>query len=368
MKKILKVILALLLTVVLIVGSYIAYVFISYDRLPDNLSLMVSPKDAKLKTLTYHEGQSFTLTSWNIGFGAYTQDYGFFMDGGTESRGWSKESVRENTIKMAEILREKNNDFYLIQEVDFGSTRSYNLDERKLVMDEINGKENKYNHTFGVNYDSPYLFYPILKPHGASKAGLLTLSKPKISEAKRISLPIQEGFAKVMDLDRCFTVNRIPITNKETNKSKEFILINAHLSAYTTDPTIVEQQVKKLYEYMLEEIKKGNYVIAGGDFNMDLLGNSPEVFGVSSEGYSWAKSFPFDTIPKELTLIAPLDKNNPVPSCRNADGPWNKETQLQLVIDGFLVSKNIEIKSSYIEDLDFMYSDHNPVIIKFSFK
>lgn len=34
-----------------------------------------------------------------------------------------------------------------------------------------------YDSTFTVNFDSPYLFYPLSKPHGKSYAGMLTLSR-----------------------------------------------------------------------------------------------------------------------------------------------------------------------------------------------
>ena len=35
-------------------------------------------------------GEELTVTSWNIGFGAYTDRFSFFMDGGEYSRGFSE--------------------------------------------------------------------------------------------------------------------------------------------------------------------------------------------------------------------------------------------------------------------------------------
>ena len=34
-------------------------------------------------------GDTMRVVSWNIGFGAYESDYGFFMDGAHESWAWS---------------------------------------------------------------------------------------------------------------------------------------------------------------------------------------------------------------------------------------------------------------------------------------
>ena len=74
---------------------------------------------------------------------------------------------------------------------------------------------------------------------------------------------------KRQDLDRCYTISRLPADN-----GKELILINFHLSAYTTDPSVAENQLSMLYEDMTAEYEAGNYVVCGGDFNKDLLGDS----------------------------------------------------------------------------------------------
>ena len=124
-------------------------------------------------------------------------------------------------------------------------------------------------YTFAQNYDSPFLFYPITQPHGSAKSGLLTFSSAPILSAERVELPIESGFTKFLDLDRCYSKNRIPLSN-----GAELVLYNLHLSAYTSDGTIATEQLKLLLDDMQQEYGKGNYCIAGGDFNKDLLGDS----------------------------------------------------------------------------------------------
>ena len=97
---------------------------------------------------------------------------------------------------------------------------------------------------------------------------MLTVSNMKITESIRRSLPIEDGFMKLLDLDRCYSVNRIP-----TENGKELVLYNLHLSAYTSDPSTADNQLRMLFEDMKEEYDAGNYIVAGGDFNKDLLGN-----------------------------------------------------------------------------------------------
>ena len=65
-----------------------------------------------------------------------------------------------------------------------------------------------------------------------------------------------------------------------------------------------------------------------------------------------------------LSMVAPFNEKKPVPSCRNADGPYN-DKQFVLTVDGFIVSDNVTVSGSDVYDLGFKYSDHNPVYMTF---
>ena len=117
---------------------------------------------------------------------------------------------------------------------------------------------------------------------------------------------------------------------------------------------------------MEAEYRSGNYVVCAGDFNKDLLGDSSAYFGVSTAGYTWAQSLRFDLFDgTDLSVVAPLDPDNPVPSCRNADAPYH-EGQLVLTVDGFVVSPNVTVSAAEVLDEDFRCSDHNPVRLTFT--
>lgn len=353
-KKILKLLLCLILVLILTAGGYLAYVFLAYHRLPDNQALTVKVANAR----TAGTGETYRIVSWNIGFGAYENDYGFFMDGGTQSWAWSRERLEANLKGIGSVLSAQNADFLLVQEIDIDSTRSYHVNEYESLQESL--RDHAYNRVFAQNYDSPFLFYPLTQPHGTSKAGIGTFSDYIITSALRRSLPIETGFTKFLDLDRCYSVSRIPLEG-----GNELVLYNLHLSAYTSDGAIATEQLKLLLGDMLGEYEKGNYAVAGGDFNKDLLGDSSVYFGESDTAYTWAQPIPtevFDGV--AITLVAPLEEERPVPSCRNADGPYH-EGQYVLTVDGFLVSPNVEVKVSNVIDLAFKYSDHNPVYMEF---
>ena len=354
MKKVLKILAILLAAVVLILGGYVAYVFIAFHRIGNQTLTAEGAKPAA----ALETGKEYGVLSYNVGFGAYEADYGFFMDGGDQSWAWSKERLDANLKKIASFVAAQDTEFCLIQEVDTDSTRSYHLDERRYFTEALPGRA----YVFAQNYDSPFLFYPLTQPHGASKSGLMTFSKFPVTAADRVELPIEEGFTKFLDLDRCYSKSRIPAGDKE------LVLYNFHLSAYTSDGTIATEQLKLLAADMEAEYQKGNYCIAGGDFNKDILGDSSVYFGKADKEYTWAQPIAAGTFEGyHLKLVAPLDEENPVPSCRNADSAYH-EGQYVLTIDGFLITPNVEAVNSAVIDTGFAWSDHNPVRMEFRLK
>lgn len=353
-KVIFKIIAIFLAAVILLVGGYFAYVFISFHRIGD-MELEVHNSIEAAAQLN----NEYKIVSYNIGFGAYEADYGFFMDGGNQSWAWSKERLDKNLKNISEFLEKQNADFYFIQEVDIDSTRSYHVDEREYLTSALD----KMDYTFSQNYDSPFLFYPLTQPHGASKSGLMVFSGCDITSAQRVELPIESGLTKLLDLDRCYSKNRIKVAD-----GKELVAYNFHLSAYTSDGTIANEQLEIVLSDVQKEYEKGNYCIVGGDFNKDILGDSSVYFGKADKEYTWAQPIPKDVLGKyDVELVAPVNEAKPVPSCRNADSAYHSG-QYVLTIDGFLVTPNVSVISSEVIDTGFAYSDHNPVSMTFSLK
>ena len=86
----------------------------------------------------------------------------------------------------------------------------------------------------------------------------------------------------------------------------------------------------------------------------------------ADQAYSWAQPIPEGTFDNyDISLVAPLDESAPVPSCRNADGPYHPG-QYVLTVDGFLVTPNVTAAQATVLDTGFAYSDHNPVAMTFT--
>lgn len=344
---------AILTAFVLVLVGYLSYVLISYSRIEDKTVLIIE-NSAEQSLISLDK--DYTIITQNIGFGAYTSDFTFFMDGGEESWAESEESVKECVDAAITKIKTYNPDFILFQEVDTDSTRSYHINEKDIINSAFYG----YTSVFANNYHSAFLFWPPFEPHGASNSGMITLSKFQFVSSIRRSLPISEGLSKFLDLDRCYSVSRAMVEG-----GKELVIYNVHSSAYGGSDEIRTAQMTMLFNDMKSEYEKGNYVVCGGDFNHDFTGDSTQKLNnVSSAEYGWAQPFPDDLLPDCLVKCTGYTSDTLTPTCRNCDIPYS-DASFTLVVDGFIVSDNVSV--GYLENIktDFTYSDHNPVVMKF---
>lgn len=381
-KKILISILAVLIVVVLFVVGYVGYVLLSYNRIGDmDLDITTAASNNEVKI-----GDVYSVSTYNIGFGAYSQDFTFFLDTGYDENGEetcgyyskakSKEEVLFNTNGAIDTILDLNVDFALFQEVDTDSTRSYKINQNEMIKQAFTG----FDSTFAINFHSAYLPYPLYDMHGIANAGLATLSKYKIQSAKRYEYTISDSLSKLFDLDRCFSEIIVDIEGSD----KKLHIVNSHMSAYDKGGVIRAKQIEELNAYMKECQEKGDYVVIGGDYNHDLITYNPNFsytkddipFYVNKKAPDWVSYFYDENGTSEFIdgySIVTSDNN---PTCRNNDMEWEPGKTFTCVVDGYIVSNNIEIV--YIENVQtkqgnkgydgFAYSDHEPVYMQFKLK
>ena len=375
-KKVIKITGIILLALVIVLAAYIIYLYASYHRIPDNQELQV--EEISQNTEAGNElttEKNYSALTYNIGFGAYTPDFSFFMDGGKSSWAKSKDSVKETIKGAGELVASKDPDFALVQEIDLDATRSYHVNEYSILKENIPA----YNCVFAQNYDSAFLFYPFTQPHGKSKAGLALFSKYPITGSLRRSFPISTSFTKFFDLDRCDSISRVPVDN-----GQELVIFELHMSAYGNSDAIREGQIRMLSEDMQKEYEAGNYVICGGDFNHDLKAadtqskasdasnNTQTDSGDSAEPESWAYPFPRSELPEHFSFcldqLSEDEKNNLWNSARNADMEYVPGETYTVTLDGFIISDNVECTKYENVNTGYSYSDHDPVYMEFQLK
>lgn len=364
LKRIGIAILSLLAIFLIVFGVYFAYMQMHYYRIPDHKSLQVKNNPKQVLQV----GKQYSAITYNVGFGAYNQKFDFFMDAGelkngkkthgTHGTAFSKKAVLASTDGVIKTMRRQNADFMKFQEIDTHSTRSYYVNQVRMMKDAFK----QDGSVFADNFHSAYLFYPIYDPHGSVQSGLLTLSKYHIDSSVRRKYPVTSNLiTKFTDLDRCFIVMKIP-----TSHGKQLILINTHMSAYDKGGKMRKAQMKLLSSVIEKEYNRGNYVIVGGDFNHALGRDMLHHFDHQEKVPSWVSVLDQNMLPKGFKMVKAKNREK-VATVRSTDMPYRPKVNYQTVGDGFIVSKNVKASAVNI-NTDYRYADHNPVKLEFSLK
>ena len=99
-KRVLAVVGIVVLAAVLVVGGYVAYLMLTYNRIPDGEAVEVDNNPAAM----LETGVAYTAATYNIGFGAYTPDYTFFMDEGIMADGTKTVGEHSTAVSRESVL------------------------------------------------------------------------------------------------------------------------------------------------------------------------------------------------------------------------------------------------------------------------
>lgn len=304
------------------------------------------------KSAVLPDTNEFTALIWNIGYAGLGENMDFFYDGGIHVRD-TYDNTLENLSNIKDFIQGTDSiDFVLLQEVDRDSKRSYFLD----MKDTLTGVLEGYHGYFAPNYKVFFVPVPPSRPMGKVFSGLLTLSGPAPYGAFRHSFPGNYTWPKsLFMLDRCFLVTRYKLQGQ-----KELIVINTHNSAYDEDGKLRTEQMNYLKGFLEAEYDKGNYIIVGGDWNQTPHGFRPafknNVFDMEN-----LQHVPEAFMPKGWSWHYRSD----IPTNRRVKAPYHSTSSPTAVIDFFLVSPNIKVSEVEIFNMNFKYSDHQPVFIRF---
>lgn len=299
--------------------------------------------------------REFTFFSWNTGYAGLGREMDFFFDGGKRSRP-PREKCLQYFDGIKKVIRSNQNaDFIFLQEVDIYSKRAWYQDEYTALNSILPGKY----HAFVPNYDCKYVPLPLEDPMGRVVGGLVTFSSWLPDDARvqyyNSDFPWPTRLAM---LKRCYLLFRYRVDN-----GKELVIINLHNSAYDSTGALRERELFVLDSLLTMEYSRGNYIIAGGDWN-----SNPRGFDVKTirqgdvvtpieppiqEKFFRGWQFAFDSLN---------------PSNRFTDIAYQKGVTRTTLIDFFVVSPNVEITSVRTETMEFAFSDHEPVVMEIRLK
>ena len=350
MRGVLRTLLALLIIVVVAVVGLLAWLWITEYR-PSAVETVAATTGVKYDFVMM--GKPYHIVTLNTGYAGLDRDRDFFMDGGTETKPETLTEVNGNMAGMLGALSREKADLVLLQEVDKNASRSFSVDQADYYTRGLSmGK------AFAYNFKVPFVPFPV-PPIGKVESGLLTLSNLKVEEAERVSLPTTSAWPiRLANLKRCLLVEYLPVDESD----RTLVLINLHLEAYTSGEAR-EKQLDVLFALMKAEYKKGNYVIAGGDFNANFPG-ADDLYPQLDDTLWAPGTLRANDLPDGFSFAYDLT----VPTCRSLDKPYagNRSVHQMYAIDGYIVSDNVKVNGVETVDLNFQYTDHQPVAMDFT--
>ena len=301
-----------------------------------------------------------SFITWNIGFGGLGEETTFFYDAdGTlyfsKPVTTPKAYFDKNQAGIEEFVSINKADFYLFQEVDTDSKRSYHLNQFEAISDKLPD----YNAAFAKNYDVKYVPLPVFKfwdVMGGVEAGLATYSKYTTESSTRFQFPGNYGWpTRVFQLDRCFLSSRIKLEN-----GKELVVINTHNSAYDKGGTLKAQQMAFLKDYVIKEYEKGNYIVVGGDWNASPPNFKYDTFYSSNTHNHTGINVPYDLFPEDWLWVY----DTKTATNRSLSQEYKEGENFTALIDFYLISPNLKLEKVRTINQSFKYSDHQPVYLE----
>lgn len=374
--KITLIVLASIFSLCAVLGIYVFYVDAGFERIYDMKYLDVENN----RPASLARNVSYDVVTYNLNYGAFSSDYSYYksygydangkVTKGKSSRAISKERVEVNTKGSAGLMSTGSNanvEFFMFQEVDIDSTRTYYVNERQILKDVFMN----YAEIFAETGSSNYVFSPLTSPVGRYSSGMVTYSAFEVDYAMRHSLPSNEKFpSKYSSTDNCISVAKCPITG--VGNGRYLCLINIDISMYD-DEQVRIKDLEKLYEIIKEESSRENYVIVGGSFSY-LLSGAEGVFENKMGTPDWCKELPECFNEVRLNEIGcRIIKDNiaielKTGTTRDASTNFKRGDSFEAITDGFIVSSNVIVDKIELLDNEFLYSSHNPVRLTFKLK
>lgn len=354
MKKLVKSLrISLKILIILICVLFIVFVgFLTYSTLRDYKPEAACEIDiTKTNQRSVITDTLITCLTWNIGYCGLGKEMDFFYDGGSSTRPGEEQFQKYLNGVYNFFANNDSIDFIIVQEIDKDARRSYHTDQVALFSEALSN----HAYSFAINYKSDYIPMPIFNPMSDVESGLITFSKVAPYSAQRFAYPLNHSWPTGLFMpDRCFIMQRFHIVG-----GKDLVLINTHNSAFDDADRLRKYELWMLRGFMLDEYAKGNYIIAGGDWNQCPWDYDRAVFAENVKKKS-VNCIEKNLLPASWNCAFDMSQ----PTNREVNASYNSSVTQTSILDYFIVSPNVEIVTVSVIPTNFEFSDHQPVYLK----
>lgn len=287
-------------------------------------------------------GAELSVVTFNIGYAGMGRDADFVLDGGQQRRPRDKRLVEDNLAAITAWLAGADADVLILQEVARPSFSTYGVDVLEALRDNLPDTA----WTFGPDIKTRFVPPPL-----RTVIGNASFSRVAVTGAEARGLPLESEFQFGL-FRRGYRAHILRLAGPDA-----WTVINIHLAAFdSADAAIRERQLAVVLAFAQDEYRAGRHVIVGGDFNMRLAATRfPNA--TAATHLFWIRDLPQDALPKGWRVAADLQ----VPTVRTAHQPYTPGVNYTTIVDGFLLSPNVDLVEVRTTDLGFIHTDHHPV-------
>lgn len=274
MRRVLKWVVRLVigLVVLAVLLSGVVY-WLTYHPAPVEAAELTCPAS----TPALHAGQDVTVMSWNVQYLA-GRGYVFYYDlpdGDGPDTKPSRDALARTLNDVVEVIRQEDPDVVLLQELDRGSSRTYDEDQLALIRARLGGA---YPCASAAYYHKAK-FVPHPKIMGSVGLSLGVLSKTRITKATRYQLPhiCGDPVTVAFNFDRAVLAARLAVDDGQT-----LTVMDTHLDAFAQGCDTMTKQVAAVEDVLGDT--KGAWLIAG-DFNLLATSSAYERLAKVQQGY-----------------------------------------------------------------------------------
>ena len=297
---------------------------------------------------------SLSILCWNIGYGGLGDDMDFFYDGGTQVR-TSRERTLANIDGIIAEIRRHSPDIILLQEVDECSRRTYRINEVEMLQEAFPD----YHIYLAYNYKSFFVPIPVKAPMGRVASGVVLMSRIEPEEVYRWQYPSRFPWpVSMFNIKRCLLTATFRLAD-----GGSIVIGNTHNTAYDTGG-MRTAEIRWLGGLTARLASEGTPFIIGGDWNQfppDYIPSAAE----TDDPHFTTTTVALDTALLQGTGRIVWDSS--ARTLRHLNVPYGQESVLT-VTDYYYASDGVIVDSVNVIDLGFRYSDHQPILLKVTFR
>jgi endonuclease/exonuclease/phosphatase family metal-dependent hydrolase len=293
-------------------------------------------------------GNEISISTWNLGYAGLGSASDFIKDGGTRMFPPSRDAVRGNLAGIVETASHLDVDVALFQEVAGDTPLNYWISVDRALARLMGDRQYWFRHdvsTWGVPR-------PLRLKHGSVIASRVTARRAEIAP-----LP-QESDPMLGLVVRLYALQVVAVAS--TDGGPDWVIVNLHLSAFDDGAHLRLEQLRAVFDFAEAKYRLGNRVILGGDWNMILMHTDFEST-TPDEFLDWIHDLPRDWVPEDWTIAVDPAR----PTVRTLYKPYVPGENFTSIIDGFIVSPNVEVVEVETRETGFVHSNHAPVIARF---